>query len=131
VELPITLARIFSEFDFVLLLTAKELSEAIKDKSSLLLEYVQRRVKDLFCHMNGVHDNNDFGYVLEMDCLINAASDSKEFSFSASDVDCMVKGFDDWPIVNMNMCYRRCDVVLDTGVCDRECIGWSIRRFNC
>jgi len=56
--------------------------------------------------MDGICDNNDFRYVLEMGCLINAASDSEEFSFSASNVDYMVKSFDDWPIVNMNIHYR-------------------------
>ena len=45
--------------------------------------------------MNGICDNNDFRYVLERGSLINAASDSKEFGFSASNVDHMVKHFDD------------------------------------
>ena len=73
--------------------------------------------------MDGIRDNNDFRYVLEIGCLINTASDSKEFSFSASNVDCMVKSFDDQPIVNMNMCYRQCGIILDTGIYDHEYIG--------
>ena len=66
-----------------------------------------------------------------MGCLINTISDSKEFGFSASNVDHMVKSFDDWPIMNMNMHYRQYNIVFDTGVCDHKCIGWSIGKFNC
>jgi len=106
VELPITFASALPEFDSILMMIIEELSEIIKDESCLLLEHVQERVEDLFCHMNGICDNNDFRYVLEMGYLINAASDSKEFGFSASNVNCMMKSFDDWPIVNMNMHYR-------------------------
>ena len=80
--------------------------------------------------MDGIRDNNDFRYVLEIGCLINTASDSKEFSFSASNVDCMVKSFDDQPIVNMNMRYRQCNIVFDTGICDYKCVGWRVGRFN-
>ena len=80
--------------------------------------------------MNGIRDNNDFRYVLEMGCLVNATSDSEEFSFGANNVDYMVKSFDDQPIVNMNIHYRQCNIFFDTGICDHECIGWSIRRFN-
>jgi len=95
VKLLITFARALPEFNCVLLLITEELYKVIKDKSSLLLECVRERVKDLFCCIDGVHDNNDFGYVLEMGCLINVTFDSKEFSFSASDVDHMIKSFDD------------------------------------
>ena len=56
--------------------------------------------------MDGIYDKNNFRYVLEMGCLINAASDSKEFSFSTSNIDYMVKSFDDLPIMNINMHYR-------------------------
>jgi len=122
VKLPITFARALPEFDCVLMMTIEELFEIVKNESCLLLEHVRERVEDFFCCMDEIHDNNNFRYVLEMGCLINAVSDSKEFSFSASNVDHMVKSFDDWPIVNMNMCYRRCNIVLDTGVCDHECI---------
>jgi len=95
VELPIAFAWALSEFNCVLMMTIDELSEVIKDKSYLLLKHVSGRVEDLFCRMDGICDNNDFRYVLEMGCLINATSDSKEFGFSASNVDRMVKCFDD------------------------------------
>jgi len=77
------------------MIAIEEHSEVVKDKNCLLLKHVSRRVKDLFCYMNGICDNNDFRYVLERGSLINAASDSKEFGFSASNVDHMVKHFDD------------------------------------
>ena len=105
-KLLITFTRALPEFDCVLMMAIEELSEIVKNESCLLLEHVGERVEDLFCCMDGIHDNNNFRYVLEIGCLINAVSDSKKFSFSASNVNHIVKSFDDWPIVNMNMCYR-------------------------
>jgi len=94
VELPIAFAWALLEFDCVFMMKIEELSEVVKDKSCLLLKYVRRRVEDLFCHMDGICDNNDFRYTLEMGCLINATSNSKEFSFGASNIIRMVKCFD-------------------------------------
>ena len=106
-ELPITFARALPKFiDSVLMMIIGKLSEVVKNESCLLLKHIQERVKDLFYHMDGIYDNNDFRYVLEMGCLINAVSDSKEFSFGASNGDHMIKSFDNWPIVNINMHYR-------------------------
>jgi len=112
-------------------MTIEELSEVVKDKSHLLLKHVSERVKDLFCHMDGICDNNDFRYALEMGCLINAASDSKEFGFSASNVNRMVKCFDNQSVMNMDIYYRQYNIVLDASICDHEHVGWSIGRFNC
>jgi len=106
VELLIAFAWTLPEFDCVLMMTIEELSEVVKDKSCLLLKHVSGRVKDLFCRMDGIYDNNDFRYTLEIGCLINATSDSKEFGFSASNVDHMVKCFDEWSVMNMDMHYR-------------------------
>jgi len=106
VELPIVFAQALPKFDCILIMIIEELSEVVKNKSYLLLKYVSRRVKDIFCHMDGICNNNDFIYALETGCLINAVSDSKEFGFSTSNVDCMVKSFDDQSIINMNIHYK-------------------------
>ena len=130
-ELPIAFAWALPEFDCVFMIAIEEHSEVVKDKNCLLLKHVSRRVEDLFCYMDGICDNNNFRYALERDSLINIVFDSKEFGFSASNVDRMVKHFDDWFIVNMNICYRQCNIVLDTGICDHEYVRWSIGGFNC
>ena len=40
--------------------------------------------------MDGISDNNNFGHVIEIRCLVDATSDSKEFCFSACNVNRMV-----------------------------------------
>ena len=51
-------------------------------------------IEYLLSCVNGVGDDNDFGDVFLVAGLINAASDSKEFHFSASDEDRMMNHFD-------------------------------------
>jgi len=51
-------------------------------------------IEYLFSCMNGVGDDNDFGDVFLVAGLINAASDSKEFRFSAGDEGRMMSHFD-------------------------------------
>jgi len=51
-------------------------------------------IEYLLSRMNGVSDNNDFGDVFLVAGLINAASDSKEFRFSAGDKGRMMNRFD-------------------------------------
>ena len=130
-ELPIAFAQALPEFDCVFMMMIEELSKVVKDKNCLLLKHVSGRVENLFCCIDGICDNNDFRYVLKMGCLINATFDSKEFNFGVSNVNHMMKCFDNQSDMNMDMCYRQCNIVLDTSICDHECVGWSIGRFNC
>ena len=80
--------------------------------------------------MNKVYDNNDFGNFLKKDSLINATSNSKEFSLRARNVNCIVKSFDYWFIVNIDMRYKQSDIVLNTDICYYKCVGWRVGRFN-
>ena len=73
---------------------SEELSKITENKSCLLLEHMQGRVEDLFCCMNRVYDNNDFRDFLEMGSLNDITSDSKEFGFSAGNIDCVMKCLD-------------------------------------
>ena len=108
----------------------EELSEIIKYESCLPLKHVWERIENLFCHIDRVCDNNDFGNSLEKNDLINITSNSKEFSFRAHNIDYVIKSFDHWFIVNIDMYYRWSDIVLDTGIRYYESIGQRVGRFN-
>jgi len=47
-------------------------------------------IKDSFCGMNRICDDNDFRNFSNVNGLVNAASDGEEFSFGRGDVPCMV-----------------------------------------
>jgi len=55
---------------------------------------MQWQVKDFLGYMNGISDNNDFGNVFLIWGLIYTTSDCKEFHFSASGRNSVMKGFD-------------------------------------
>ena len=46
--------------------------------------------KYLFYCMDGVNNDNDFGYILYAICLINTTSNSKEFCFDTSNEYCVM-----------------------------------------
>ena len=60
-------------------------------------------IKYLLSCMNGVSDNDDFGDVFLVASLINAASDSKEFRFSAGDKGHMMNHFDQRLVTYVDM----------------------------
>ena len=53
--------------------------------------------------MNGVSDNDDFGNVFFVACLVNATSNGKEFCFYTSDKGYVVNYLDQRVIANVNV----------------------------
>ena len=47
-------------------------------------------IKYLLCRVDGIGDDDDFGYILFTACLIDTTSNSKEFCFSTSDKCCVM-----------------------------------------
>jgi len=60
-------------------------------------------IEYLFSHVNGVSDDDYFGNVFLVAGLINAASDSKEFCFSAGDKGRMMNHFDQRLVMYMDV----------------------------
>ena len=60
-------------------------------------------IEYLLSCMNGVGDDDDFGDVFLVAGLINAASDSKEFHFSAGDEGRMMNHFDQRLVIYVNV----------------------------
>ena len=121
----------FPEFDHVLMTFVKEISKIIENKSYLFLEWVRWCIEYLFCHVDWVSDDNNFGDILQMQRLVNTASNGKKFHFSACDIDSLMKHFDYQFVVNIYVCNRRSDVVFDTCICNHEYSRWRIWWFDC
>ena len=67
------------------------------------LIWVGLSIEYLLSCMNRVGDNDDFKDVILVASLINAASDSKEFHFSAGDKGCMMNHFDQRLVTYVDM----------------------------
>jgi len=68
--------------------------------------------------MNGIHDDDDFWYIIRNSGLIYSASDSKRFSFYAHDIHGMMECFDDRFVVDVNMRDGSSGVVLNVSIHD-------------
>ena len=62
--------------------------------------------------------------------MVDTASDGKEFGFRDCNIDHMVESFDHRFVVYINVCYRCCDIVLDTGISYHESNGQGVGGFN-
>jgi len=80
--------------------------------------------------MNGVYDNDDFGNFMWDDGLVDITSDSEELGFKACNIDSVVKSFDKWFVMYMDMHYRYSNIVLDASICYYEYVSWSVGEFN-
>ena len=81
-------------------------------------------IKYLLSCVNGVSDDNDFGDVFLVAGLINVASDSKEFRFSAGDKGHMMNCFDQRLVTYVDVQNRSGDIILDAHVGNNNhCVG--------
>ena len=81
-------------------------------------------IKYLFCCMDGVSDNNDFGNIFLAICLVDTTSNGKELCFCASDESCMVNCLNQRMVTYVNVRYRCSNVVLDASICYDDCCMW-------
>ena len=66
--------------------------------------------------MDGIDDNNNFEYVVEICSLVDATSDSKKFCFSACDVNYIINCLCYRFVIYVYIQDRSCDIVLDTHI---------------
>ena len=84
-ESPIEATWAFLEFNGISLVSREEMPKFTKDGSQVDLIWVGFVIKNLPSCMNGVGNNDDFGNVLFVACLVNAISNGEKFSFCTSD----------------------------------------------
>ena len=82
---------------------------------------VRAIIKDFLGCMDGVSYNDDFGDIIGSACLVDTASDSKEFSFSTCYKTSMMNSLDEQLIGNMYMRNGCSNIVLDASICDHDC----------
>jgi len=67
------------------------------------LKEVWRQVEDSFGYMNEIGDNDDFGNVIVIWDLVNTAPNSKQFSFSTGDMNCMVDSLGNRSVMSVHV----------------------------
>ena len=80
--------------------------------------------------MDGIGDNNNLGYVVEICSLVDATPDSKEFCFSACDMNCMMDRLCYRFVIYVYMCNRSCDIVLDAYIRCYDCCGNHLSQWQ-
>jgi len=81
--------------------------------------------------MEQICNDNDFSNVRYTGGLIDATSNSEEFSFCGHDVHSMVYGFNDGFVTDINVSNRDGDIVFDTSISNDESIGGIQRGDDC
>ena len=73
--------------------------------------------------MEQICNNNNLSNVRYIGSLIDATSNSKEFSFSSCDIYGMMCGFDDGFVTDMNVNNGGGNIVFDTSIHNDKSIG--------
>ena len=64
---------------------------------------MQWKVENFFGHMDRIGNDNDLGDVIMIWNLVYTIPNSKQFCFSTSDMNCMMKGLGDRVVVGVHM----------------------------
>ena len=80
--------------------------------------------------MNGVSDNDDFGYSISIWGLVDIAPNGEEFHFSTSDMNYIMDHLGDRVIEDMHMQYRYSNVIFNASICDNDGSRKEVRYFN-
>ena len=124
------MTRALPKFDQILLMTQEECTKFIENCSCMNLVQMGWWVENLFSHVNWICDDNDFWNIVVICSLIDTTSDSKQFSFCACDVNCMIKSFCNRSVVDVCVRYRCCNVVFNTSIHNNNCMQRNTWRFE-
>ena len=113
---PIILTRTFLELNSMIDVSIKEFPKFIGNCSYMNLKRIRLIIKDLPYKMYRVYNNYDFSDVLNISGLIYTTPYSEQFSFSSSDIDCIIDHFDNLFIMNMNIGNRSGNLILDASI---------------
>ena len=91
VESPIVSTWTISEFDRIILISLEKFPKFSRDSGWLDWIWIDQWIKKKFSNMYWIYDDNN---VIYLSGLVDITSDSKEFSFSGSDINCMIESLD-------------------------------------
>ena len=131
VESPFEMTRTLPKFDRVVLVFGKEPTQFLENSYYVKLVWMGFTVKDFLCSVNGIDNDNNFGYVLFAGCLVDTTSDGKKFCFSTCNVCCMVNYLCQRVVVYMHMRYRCSNVFFDASICYNDGCIWRRRQLQC
>jgi len=77
VESPFEATGIFPEFNGIVMAFVKELSQFTENGHGVRLIWMQRAVENILHSMDGVGNDEYFGNIFLVACLVNARSNSK------------------------------------------------------
>lgn len=115
-EVPLAITQALLKLDSILMTLSEEIVKSLKDKIQMRLVRIKKRVEDFLCQMERVHDDIYFRNIVGVDGLIYTTSYSKELGFNTCYIHSIIKYFDDWVVVNMDMSDRYCNIVFDTSI---------------
>ena len=111
--MPFKMAWTLPKLDGIVLMTFEEIMKVREDDCWLNLVGIDRWFENFSSYMDGIGDNNNLGHIIEIHCLVNAASNYKEFYFSTCNmnhvVNCLCQRF----VVYVHMRDRCGNIVLD------------------
>jgi len=71
VESPFKFTRTFPELNRIGVVSNEEILKIVEDSSRMNLEWIRTRIKNFLGHMNGIHNDNDLGDIIQRTCLID------------------------------------------------------------
>ena len=72
VEFPFEFTGTFPELNRIGVVSDEEIPKIIEDCSGMNLEWMRTRIKNFLGHMNGIHNNDDLGDIIQRACLVDA-----------------------------------------------------------
>ena len=134
---PLVFTRTILESNGVSQVLKKEQSKILGYSDWLKLIRVYSRIKDVLSYINSIYNNNDVSGLWYLNSLVDTISNSKEFSFSWSDIDSMINCLSDVVKKRVNMRDECSNIVSNTSIQNNNdefeiqwCIWEDIIKFT-
>ena len=115
-KMPLKTAWTLSKLNRIVFIVFEETMKIGKDGSWLNLVRMDQQFKDFSSYMDRIGDDNNFGHIIEIWCLVNATFDSEEFCFSVCNMNRIVDHLYNQSVVHMCMWYQCSNIILDAHI---------------
>jgi len=83
VEFPFEFTRTFPELNRIGVVGDEEILKVVENCSGMILEWMRARIKNFLGHVDGIHNNDDLGNIIQRTCLVDATPYSEKFRLRA------------------------------------------------
>ena len=115
-KMPLKTAWTLPKLNRIIFIAFEETMKIGKDGSWLNLVRMDQQFKDFSRYMDRIGDDNNFGHVIEIWCLVNTIFDSEEFCFSVCNMNRIVDHLYNQSVVHICMWYQCSNIVLDARI---------------